>query len=318
MYFSQNGRAIMNSSNSNRSRVYAIGTIVLWSSAFVFTKIALEYFAASSIGVLRYLCASIFFLFLVFNKKIGLPKLKDIPFFFISGAAGFSLYMTFFNIGAGSLSPATASIIIATAPVITAVLSTLVFKEKIRALGWIAIVIEFGGILVLTLWDGVFTINIGILWMLGAAVCISVYNLFQRHFSKKYTALQSTSYSIFAGTLLLLINLPHASVQLMTAPSRPLFAIVFMGVFPSAIAYLWWSKALSTAEKTSDVTNFMFVTPFLATLLGFLLIGEIPTLSTIVGGGIILAGLFLFQKVKSSTGNTIHTNEMPEINEKVK
>lgn len=299
----------MNFIKQNQSRLFAIGTILLWSTAFVLTKIALEYFSPSSIGVLRYLCASLFFLFLAINKRIGLPERKDIPFFFIAGAMGFTFYMTLFNIGAGSLSPATASIIIATAPVITAVLSTLVFKEKIRAVGWIAIVIEFCGILVLTLWDGVFTINIGILWMLGSAVCISVYNLFQRHYIKKYTALQTTAYSIFTGTLLLLINIPHAVVQLVSAPIRPLLAILFMGIFPSAIAYLWWSNALSTAEKTSDVTNFMFVTPFLATFLGFLMIGEIPTLSTIVGGGIILAGLFMFQRVKSNAGTIIISDQ---------
>jgi len=287
---------------SNRSRIYAIGTILLWSSAFVFTKIALGYFAPSSIGVLRYLCATMFFMVLAFHKRIGLPKREDIPLLLISGLMGFTLYMTFFNIGSGSLSPATASIIIATAPVITAVFSTIIFKESIKTLGWIAIAIEFCGILVLTLWDGVFTINIGILWMLGAAICISVYNLLQRHYNKKYSALQATSYSVFAGTFFLLINLPHAAVQMVSAPLQQWLVIIFLGIFPGGIAYLWWSKALSTAEKTSDVTNFMFVTPFLATLLGFLLIGEVPSLSTIVGGVIILAGLFMFQKVKPTVG----------------
>lgn len=289
----------MSLSNQNRSRLYAIGTILLWSSAFVFTKIALEYFSPSSIGVLRYLCASLFFLFLAFNKRIGLPDVRDIPLFLISGAMGFSLYMTFFNIGAGKISPATASIIISTAPIFTAVFSLIIFKEKIKLLGWIAIAIEFCGILVLTLWDGVFTINIGIIWMLGSAICISIYNLFQRHTIKKYTALQATAYSVFAGTILLLFNLPLATTQLISAPGRHLFAILFMGVFPSAIAFLWWSKALVTAEKTSDVTIFMFVTPFLATFLGFLLIGEIPSTATMFGGVIILAGLFLFQKAKT-------------------
>lgn len=292
----------MNLTNQNRSRLFAIGTILLWSSAFVFTKIALGYFSPSSIGVLRYICASIFFIILVINKRIGLPTLKDVPLILVSGAMGFTLYMTFFNIGSGSLSPATASIIIATAPVITAVLSTLVFKEKIRTLGWVAIAIEFSGILVLTLWDGVFTINVGILWMLGSAICISVYNILQRHLNKRHSALQATSYSIFAGTLLLLVNLPHAATQLAAAPLRQWMVILFLGIFPGGIAYLWWSQALSTAQKTSDVTNFMFVTPFLATLLGFLIIGEIPSLSTIVGGVIILAGLFMFQKVKSGEG----------------
>ena len=38
----------------------------------------------------------------------------------------------------------------------------------------------------------------------------------------------------------------------------------------------------------------MFVTPFLASLLGFLLAGEVPDKATLVGGAVILAGLLLF------------------------
>ena len=55
-----------------------------------------------------------------------------------------------------------------------------------------------------------------------------------------------------------------------------------------------WTKAFAKAKQTSQVSNYMFVTPFLASLLGFLLAGEVPDRATLVGGAIILAGLLLF------------------------
>lgn len=284
-----------------QTQIYALGTVFLWASAFVFTKIALTYFTAEAVGVLRYMIASFCFIVIGCLKKIGLPKIKDIPIFFISGALGFTIYMIAFNQASKSLTAATGSVIIASAPVITALLARIILKEKIKALGWVAIIIEFCGILVLTLWDGFFSVNLGIIWMFGAAVCISCYNLTQRLYTKKYSALQSSAYSIFAGTILLLFYLPGAAPQIINAPIHQVMILCFMGVFPSALAYMWWAKALSIADKTSDVTNFMFVTPLLATIMGFLVIGEIPSISTCVGGAIIIFGLLLFQKQNKIT-----------------
>lgn len=283
----------------NQARAYAFGTVLLWASAFVFTKIALTYFTASAVGVLRYLVASIILLVIAFYKQIGLPERRDVPKFLLSGALGFTFYMITFNEASRSLTSATGSVIIASAPVLTALFANVVLKEKIKPMGWIAIAVEFVGIVILTLWDGVFSVNTGIFWMLGAALCISGYNLFQRYYMKKYTALQSTAYNIFAGTLFLLVYLPNAVGQLIMAPIQQWLVVAFMGIFPSALAYLWWSKALSIAEKTSDVTNFMFVTPLITTLMGFFMIGEMPTAATFIGGVIMIVGLLMFQKMNS-------------------
>lgn len=288
----------------NQARAYAFGTVLLWASAFVCTKIALTYFTASAVGVLRYLVASIILVVIIFYKRIGLPERRDVPKFLLSGALGFTFYMITFNEASRSLTSATGSVIIASAPVVTALFANVVFKEKIRPKGWLAIAVEFVGIVILTLWDGVFSMNKGIFWMLGAAVCISGYNLFQRYYMKKYTPLQSTAYNIFAGTVLLLVYLPDAVRQLVRAPIQQWLVVIFMGIFPSALAYLWWTKALSIAEKTSDVTNFMFVTPLITTLMGFLIIGEMPTAATFIGGVIIIIGLLLFQKINAHSVNS--------------
>ena len=221
---------------------------------------------------------------------------KDFPKFLLAGVLGFALYMITFNQASKSLTAATGSVVIASAPILTALFARIIFKEKIRPLGWLAIAVEFSGILVLTLWSGILSVNAGILWMFGAAVCISSYNLLQRSLLKKYSPLQATAYSVFAGTLFLLVYLPDAAIQFGNAPLYQLLVMGFMGVFPSALAYMLWAKALTMAQKISDVTNYMFVTPLLAALMGFLIMGEIPTLATCVGGLMIFTGLLLFKK----------------------
>lgn len=64
--------------------------------------------------------------------------------------------------------------------------------------------------------------------------------------------------------------------------------------FCTALAYIAWAKAISMAEKTTYVNNYMFVTPFLTTILGFVMMGAVPDKATLLGEIIILTGLFMF------------------------
>lgn len=287
--------------NRKKALVYAACTVFLWASAYVFTRIALQTFSPGTVSVTRYLFASLFLLVAALSMRTHLPKLRDIPLFFLSGAMGFALYMIFFNEASRTVTAATGSVLIASVPILTAVLARIFLKERLNRLSGFAVVIEFGGILILTLWDGVFSINKGILPMIAAAVLLSGYNLIQRQLTKRYSAFAATAYSIFAGTFLLLVYLPEAIGQVRVASLSEIAVLAFLGLFPSAIAYVFWTKAFSYAEKTSDVTNFMFVTPLLTALLGYTMIAEVPPLSTLVGGAVILTGFILFQYARAKS-----------------
>ncbi len=279
--------------------VFALITVTLWASSFAFTKISLEVFTVPVLSMYRFIFAGLFMLIFAIVKKIGLPAKKDIPVFILSAAIGFSVYQLVFNKGIDMLTSATACIVIAITPVITAIFARILFKEKIRAGGWVAIAICFAGIVILMLWDGVLSINAGIFWMLCAAVFLAGYNLLQRNLTKRYTALQATSYSIIIGAVMLLVFMPFGGVeQAADATMRHWLATAYLGILPSAVAYLLWSKALSMAEKTSEVSNFMFIQPAIAMLLGFLIVFEVPTMGMYVGAAIIIFGLFLFSAKK--------------------
>lgn len=275
---------------------YAIITIIFWAMAFVFTRLALQYFDVYTLSFLRYLSASLTLLVIICFMKINKPKKEDFITYLLSGCIGFFIYVILFTKGTGMVTSATGSIVIAMVPVFTAFLASFFYKEKLKTYQWFAIGIEFIGILVLTLMNGTFSINEGVLWLLVAALCLATYNLLQRKLTKKYSAIEASTYSIFIGTLFLCIFLPSAIEPTIHTPIEHIIYVLILGIFSSALAYIAWAKAISMAEKTTYVSNYMFVTPFLTTILGFVMMGEIPDKATILGGTIILIGLFIFNK----------------------
>jgi len=273
---------------------YAIITIAFWSLAYVFTRMALRHFSAYSLGFLRYFVASCTLIIVAIVIRMKLPKKADLKWFILSGAVGFFFYMIAFNKGSETVTASTSSLIIATVPIITALLAHFLYKERLKPFQWTGIVISFFGVLVLTFLAGISTFNKGFALLLLAAVLLSLYNLLQRKLTKTYSALQASAFSIFAGTIMLCIFLPTSIEEVRSAPAIQMFYIAVLGTFSSAIAYLSWSQAFAKAKYTSSVSNYMFVTPFLTTVLGLIIAKEKPDFSTIAGGAVILTGLLIF------------------------
>ena len=269
-------------------------TIFFWSLAYVLTRLTLQYFSAFSLGFLRYFVASCALIVMAVAAKMQLPRRKDLPWFLAAGAIGFFFYMIAFNQGQATVTAATGSVVIATVPVITALFARFVYKETLKKFQWLAIGVEFLGVSVLTLMNSTFSVNAGLLWLLLAALALSIYNLLQRKLTKQYTALQASTYSILFGTCLLAIFAPASFREIGDAPARQYLYLAILGIGSSAIAYVSWAKAFSKARRTSQVSNYMFVTPFLTSILGFLMAGEVPDQATLAGGSIILLGVLLF------------------------
>lgn len=109
-------------------------TIVLWASSYVLTPYALQSYSPTALSLLRYMFGAAALIIFGCIKRIGLPKLRDVPKFFLAGALGITVYMVAYNIGAQTLSGTTCSVVLAMNPVFTAILSHFLFREKIRFL----------------------------------------------------------------------------------------------------------------------------------------------------------------------------------------
>ena len=272
--------------------------IFFWATAFVLTKVVLKEVDATSLGVLRYFFSSIIVIFILIKQKISLPKLKDIPAFVFAGFSGYAGYIVFFNMATLLSSPSTLSVINALAPAITAIVAYFIFNEKIKIIGWISMGISFCGILILTLWNGTLTVNKGVIYMLIGCVLLSLYNISQRYLTKKYSSFDVSMYSMLIGGILLVVYSPSSVRNIFSISFNSLILIIYMSVFPSIISYFFWTKAFEIAKHTTEVTSFMFVTPVLATLMGIIILGDIPKLSTLIGGVVIILGMIIFNKTK--------------------
>jgi len=274
----------------------AFATVFLWATAFPLTKIVSSDFSPYSLGLIRCTVASM--ILLIIGRFIHIRKpmcKKDILLLAITGILGFSLYMILFNTGILTITSATSSVVIASTPIMTAIVTSVFYNEKISKTGWLAIFMAFTGVVILLFWKGALSVNTGILWTLGAAAVFCAYNIFNRKLSAAgYTSLEIVTYAMISGAVALMFFAPGAASDFSGASGTNILAVIALGIFPSATSYFLWAKALELADKTNEVTNYMFITPLLSAILGFLILNEIPDAGTLVGGIIIISSLILF------------------------
>ena len=276
--------------------IFAAVAIVLWALGFVMTRVAVQHFTAEAISFLRYFVAAIFLLVFAAIKKLNLPKLKDIPLFFVGGAIGFAVYVYGINVGSKTLTAAAVSFLVSASPIVTALLAYGFLREKISIFGWLSVLCAFIGVGVITFFQGGITFTAGTAWICLSMLLISAYNIYQRKLLLRYSPLEITTYCVVAGAMLLSVFALHSFPQLSSAAPLGIAAIVILGIFSAGTGYLCWAYALSKADKTTQVTNYMFITPLLTTFLGFMLIAEAPPFTVYIGGALVLAGVFLMNR----------------------
>ena len=128
--------------------------------------------------------------------------------------------------------------------------------------------------------------------ILLAAVSSGIYNAVLKHFVGRYSALECTAYAIWFGTVLMIPWGSGLAHVVRTAPSNATLAIVYLGIFPAATAYVGWAYLLSQGPA-GRISTFLYLTPVFAIGISWLWLGEIPKTTSLIGGVIALSGVIL-------------------------
>lgn len=283
--------------------VIALGiTILLWASSFAAVRASLQAFTPGHIALFRFLIASVLLAVFTLITRIKLPKLKDIPVIFLLGFLGIAAFHTAQNYGQVTVTAGSAAMIISAVPIFTAMLATIFLRERLKLWGWLGIIISFLGVSLIALGEreGV-KFDPGVITLLLAAIAAATYFVLQKPYFIRYSALQLVTYLIWAGTLFLLVFTPGLIEELTNAPIEATVATIYLGIFPSAVAYVTWSYALSRAPA-SIVASFLYLQPVFAVIIAWIWLNEIPVLISIIGGVITILGVFLVNKYGLSSG----------------
>lgn len=274
----------------------ALGTITVWATAFPFSKIALQHIDAVSVSTARVIIGAMFMIIIGIVKGLTIPtSWREWGIYVLLGLTGNVLYQLAFNAGLRTIPAATSSIIMALTPITTALMALVVYKDKIRPMGWFFTVTAFIGVAIVILWNGSLSLPTGALWTMLGMVIFSLYNIINRGFAMKgYDAITIATWSMFAGAIMMLPFADHAIESIANASLVAWGAIAYLSILSSALGFVFWSYALEHAERISDVTNFMYLSPIVAAIMAALLIGEIPDLGLYIGAPIILGSLYMF------------------------
>lgn len=268
-------------------------TLLLWASAFAGIKAGLTAYSPGELALLRFLCGSIAMGLYARSRGFGLPEPKDLPRILLVGFLGFTVYHVFLNYGEQSVSAGAASLIVSFTPVMTAFLAVFLLGERLRPAGWAGIGVSVAGVALISFGEGGgIALNEGCILVLISSLGSSLYNVFQKPFLKRYDPVAFTAYAMTAGTLFMLVFAPGLPAAIVRAPLEATLSVVYLGVFPGAIAYSTWTYALSRMPA-SRLTTSLYLSPVLAIAIAWLWIGEVPSVLSLFGGALTLAGVLL-------------------------
>jgi drug/metabolite transporter (DMT)-like permease len=265
--------------------------LLLWASAFAGIRAGLESYGPGQVALLRFGTASLVFLIWATINRMRPPDTRDLPRIALAGFLGITVYHVALNYGEVTVTAGAASLIISASPIITALLSTMFIGERLSVWGWVGIVVSFAGVALISLGEGGgLAFEPGAALVFVSAIATSVYFIVSKRPLRRYTALEFTSYAIWAGTVPMLIFAPGLITQMAGASPEATWAVIYLGIFPGAVAYVLWSYALSRMPATA-LSTFLYFQPVNAIIIAWWWLGEIPAPLALAGGLISLAGV---------------------------
>jgi len=287
-------------------------TLLLWASAYVGIRAGLRGYSPVVLATLRFLTASVVLLIYAPFARFRRPSFSDLPGLILAGVVGITFYNIALNYGETRVTAGSASLLIASAPIWTALLAVFFLHEHLGLHGWIGVFVSFVGVALIASGEGEgIRLSPQAFVVLASSFASAVYMILQKHFLSRYTPLEFTAYSIWAGTLLMFPFARHLPAEIQQAPWPPTLAAVYLGVFPAAIAYVAWAYVFSRGPAGRTAT-LLYLIPVLAIFIAWIWLREVPQPISLTGGAVALAGVVLVN-TRSVEGSTRPTDVFEEI-----
>ncbi|SFJ55503.1 DMT family transporter [Thermoflavimicrobium dichotomicum] len=278
---------------------------LIWGGNFVVGRAAANYLPAFTFSFLRWCIAFIIFLPFIWRKikeerQILMQHRGTLLLMTISGIVGYNTCLYFALHYTTSIN---ASVVNSTTPLIIAILSFLIIKERLNIIQMIGTILSIIGVLFILSQGSMqtlfaFSFNIGDLLVIIAVMSWSFYSVIVKKYAGIIPKYSSFCITMFIGIILLLPlsiwELQQPETTITWTPSL-IFILLFVGFFASIIAFLSWNTAVEQVGA-SRAGVFLNLIPVFASIFAIIFIGETLTWYQAIGGICVIIGVLVSAK----------------------
>ncbi len=285
-------------SQESRERVLALllgaAVVVIWGVSFAATRVAVREVPPMTLAFLRFALAAVVLWPLVRRRwRLHPLRPEDRWAGFFLGLTGVTLAFVGENIALKLTTASHAALIVATTPLATAVVEAVACRRlpRLATAGGLLVALA-GVVLIVGTAKGSEGSVTGDLLMLATVSSWVAYSFLTRRLTAHYPTLVVTQIALVVGAATLA---PLAVVEsIVVGWTRPtvvtLLALAYLGVFCSALAYLWWNRAIRVLGVTTT-NSLIYGIPLVGVAAGVVVLGEPLTATVVAGGALIIVGV---------------------------
>jgi len=213
------------------------------------------------------------------------------------GALNFSVLWAMLFLAAYRLPGGVAATITSVQPLMVVFLASFFLGSRVRALSVVAAVVGIGGVALLVLTPNAALDALGIAAAIAAAVSMAFGTVLSRRWQPPVSALTFTAWQLTAGGLLLL---PAALLLEPPLPALTLHNWIgfgWLGLVGAALTYIVWFRGVARLEP-STIAPLAFLSPVMAVILGWALLGQALSAWQVLGIFIVIASIWLSQRAQ--------------------
>lgn len=295
----------------DRARVLALAkvtvAVLVWGASFIATKIALRDVSPITVVWLRFAMGVVIMGGAVaVRRQFALPPAKDLGYFSLLGFLGIAFHQWLQSNGLVTSQATTTAWIVAATPVFIAVLGWAVLKESLGPVRIAGIALAALGVLLVVTKGDLASLALGqfgapgdLLVMISAPNW-AVFSILSRRGLREHPAARMMFYVMTIGWLI--ATLPFLAGGGLGEISRLTLSgwlgVSFLGIFCSGLAYIFWYDGLQSVPA-SQVGAFLYLEPLVAVVVAAFVLGEAFTLPALLGGAVILLGVWLVNRPAS-------------------
>lgn len=281
---------ISHHTNTKAGIFWMMMTMLMFVCMDTCAKLMVQLYPTMQVVWARYFFQVLILLIVLAPRLKTLVKTDSLPFQLLRSMFLLGATLCFFT-GLNTVQLAEASAIMYTAPLLVTALAPFVLKEKVGLRRWMSVLVGFVGALII-IRPGQSAIGIGALWMVGAATSYALYQLSTRALSHQDSPLTTLFYSALLGCVIMTVVVPFHFEM----PDLWGWFVMFLAGLFGTVGHYCMIQAFTNAEA-SVVAPYTYSNLIWATLLGFVVFGNLPDIWTYVGASIIIAaGLYIMHR----------------------